>query len=686
MNNSIALAQKLFAALAVVRILWILTRWATSSQPLEEVVAEGYMTLVRVGLLYTLIGCTFTMPGGGPGWFPLIVGGIIGMAQQASGVEVIKQYNITSVTNITNGFSCGSVFTFFWNISIFVLKASFSGQSVANILTGMFTGATAIWIVSALLGSVSALGVLWLGCRITFRYFLTLFEAYLIASQAFLMGFLGGGSMFEGIGMGVFNAAMNIGIETAALVVVIGVFKGFLTLVMTQLNLAFVIGNSSIPSDFSFMITGASVTSYTSAGIKLVAILLLDAFVILFSYAVEDVPGKAARALSGRLDVRPGEFIQYAKNNSAAIKTAEGVAALAAGGVAAGMLAKGALSGGATMVDRARSAAGGALQGFAIGGVSGAVRGAVVGALTAQDGGGQQKKSRGGGGTQAERESNETKPFSNAEFAPKGGVNSGKRGKATTIVDDTDGERGGRGSEAGARDDAGASGGGSGASREVRVGATTTRVPGEGSLIGAGVGDAKDDAGAFGGGFGASREVRVGATTTRVSSDGSRVEEGAQGASQDVGSRITDATESRNAGAGDAATGGAGGQTTQETSVGGGTKKGTGSNGAQVAQGAGTAGNTVDSMQDLTSAMRDLTASLEQHRFGGSSGAAASGGSGAGGGVLSSGGGIFGGNMGAQSVPQMMLYQALLSGGRSAPAPQIQTEHPSAHVSVGSFL
>ena len=124
-----------------------------SSTPLEEVVADAYQRLVRSAIMYALIGCAFVGPGGsGLGWFPAIVNGIIAFAQGASGVSVVTTSTTFLSTSgsspgtlILSGYTPGDVLTMFWNIATFVLASAFNGQSVTNLLTGAFTGATGLW-------------------------------------------------------------------------------------------------------------------------------------------------------------------------------------------------------------------------------------------------------------------------------------------------------------------------------------------------------------------------------------------------------------------------------------------------------------------------------------------------------------------------------------------------------------
>jgi hypothetical protein len=301
-NGAVAAAQWLFLILTAITLLWAGIRWMMSTTPLEEVVADAYQRLVRSAIMYALIGCAFVGPGGtGLGWFPAIVNGIIAFAQGASGVSVVTTTSTFLSTSgstspgtfILSGYTPGDVLTMFWNISTFVLASAFNGESVTNLLTGAFTGATGLWIVTALVAAASALGVLILGCKVAFKYFLTLFKAYIIASQSYLMGFLGMESTAN-LGTGMFNAAINLGIETGALIIVVGVFKSFLYIAITAMNAGLDLTQTVVGAagTLSPLVGGMAklVEPNADEGVRLVCVLMLDALVVLFYYAAELVP------------------------------------------------------------------------------------------------------------------------------------------------------------------------------------------------------------------------------------------------------------------------------------------------------------------------------------------------------------------------------------------------------------
>jgi hypothetical protein len=674
MNKSIQLAQTLFYILAITELGWACGKWAISSTPLEEVVAEAYLKLIRLGLLYLLIGCTFTFPNGSPGWFPSIVGMIIGMAQSASGVSIVPgMYSLNGALNLTAGFSPGEVFTFFWNIAVFVIKSAFTQQSIGNLFVGAFTGATAVWMLTAGLAIVSGLSVMVLGIYTSFKYFATMFKAYMVASQSYLQGFLGS-SVTASSGSGLFNAALNLGIEMGALIVIMGVMKSFLTLALNAMNLGFLTMNQAAGAYGP--VGSVVINSIGTEGVRLIAILIIDTLVVLWAYLVKTIPEQAAAGITGRLDVRPEEMLAHMRSGSTPIKAASAAGSAIAGGVGVKMLAGSSEGGAPSIMDRAKGAATGAVQGALFAGPEGAIGGALMGAMSAKSDAAQTSGDEGtvsgGSPNTSGAGSSGASSFANREFAPKGGA----------PKNPTPDQAGSDSSEASAD---------------------------ERELVGAGAG-----AGAGGGRSGESKRAAGGGSvvdgsSTQISHGDDRVEETGGGAAPTASGQVpgevpvpaaqrankhidgSETTLERSAGRVTEAGGGnAGADSGKSSSTGGTDDKATSDQGGKKQGGTGAAaqgGSDNNAMRDLASAMRDNTAALRAHRFGGGAGGAgAGGGSGAPGAGSGSGGGasagtpsdpIFGGGASPMNPLNLMMYRNLLGGAR-APAPRIQPEHPAA--------
>jgi hypothetical protein len=671
MNKSIQLAQTLFYILAITELGWACGKWAISSTPLEEVVAEAYLKLIRVGLLYLLIGCTFTFPNGSPGWFPSIVGMIIGMAQSASGVSIMPgPYSLNGSLNLTSGFSPGDVFTFFWNIAVFIIKSAFTQQSIGNLFVGAFTGATAVWMLTAGLAIMSGLGVMILGIYTSFKYFATMFKAYMVASQSYLQGFLGS-SVTASSGSGLFNAALNLGIEMGALIVIMGVMKSFLALALNAMNLGFLTVNQTAGTYGP--VGSVVINSIGTEGVRLVAILIIDTLVVLWAYLVKTIPEQAAAGITGRLDVRPEEMLAHMKSASSPIKAASAVGSAIAGGVGVKMLGGSSEGGSPSLMDRAKGAATGAVQGALFAGPEGAIGGALMGAMSAKSEkaatSAEEGTVSGGGPSSSGAESGGESSFANREFAPKGGApeNPTPDVAGSDSSDETADERDLVG--------AGTGGGRSGPSKRAAGGGSV--VDGSSTQISHG----DDRVEETGGGATPTESGHVpGEVPVPPAQRANKHIDGSETTLEKSPGRVTEAGGG-NAGASSGKASSTGGTDDRQTSGKGGQQQG--GTGA-AAQG----GSDNNAMRDLASAMRDNTEALRAHRFGGGAGGAG-GGAGAPGGAGGSGGSggggsagapnepIFGGGANAMNPLNLMMYRNLLGGAR-APAPRIQPEHPAA--------
>ena len=683
MTRSIQLAQMLFYILAVTEFGWACGKWAVSSVPLEEIVAEAYLKLVRLALLYVLIGCTFTFPNGSPGWFPSIVGLIIGMAQTAAGVSIVPgTYTLNGSLNLTSGFTPGDVFTFFWNIAVFIIKSAFAQQSIGNLFVGAFTGATAVWMLTAGLAIFSGLSVMVLGIYTSFKYFATMFKAYMVASQSYLQGFLGS-SLTASNGSGLFNAALNLGIEMGALIVIMGVMKSFLALALNAMNLGFLALQQNGGATQYGPLGNVVLNSIGTEGVRLIAILIIDTLVVLWAYLVKTIPEQAAAGISGRLDVRPEELLAHMKAGSGPMKALAGAGSAIAGGLGVKMLAGCSEGGAPSLMDRAKGAATGAMQGALFAGPEGAIGGAVMGAMSAKA---EQSalpfEGTVSGGSESPASGTATAPggqgsaFSNREFAPKGAApenpTSDVRTESTSVdtADDRELVGAGAGSGGSSKRSAGGGGGSVVDGSTVRIAHADDRIEESGS--------------------GAAPSPAGHAPNDVAPPPGQHTSESVDGAEtrlEHSAVRVTEGGSART-GTGSGGSSSSGGTYEKETTEKGGKKQG--GTGAAV-QG----GSDNNAMRELASAMRDNTEALRAHRFGRGAGGAGGGASGGGGGSTgggASGGGasgpsdpIFGGGTNTMNPLNLMMYRNLLGGAR-APAPRINPEHPSASVDLGSLV
>jgi hypothetical protein len=645
LTAGIRFAQYVFFLLAGLEFTILFVRWAASTRPLEEVVADAYFRAVQSGILYVVIGMTFTMPDGSPGWFPSILGGIIGIAQGAIGLTMFTVGSGSNLLTGNTGWMPGDFFTLFWNIGILFLKQAFLSPSIIELFTGGFTGATALWLVTAGMAILSAGSILLLGANISFRIFVTMFEAYLTASQCYLQGFLGS-RITSGIGAGMFNLAFNLGVEMGAIVVVSGVFKTLLVAALNAMNLGALAAGTSIVSKINTLILTSPMSSVTSNGLRIVIMLLVDVLIVGWWYTMKRVPEIAARAISGQIKANPQEIVAEVMHNSLPSKAMRAAGNVALGAAVAnpvlmaGMAAK--LGGANAMAARFAPAMMNVSGAAARGGLLlGNVGGALGGALGALVGGGAKTSGSSGSSMESAPSTpgsgeSDRRNFSNQEFAP--GRSGGPRAAGTSAAG------------AGAGD--GASG--QGARSEATTGDGSTARGAGGAVVDGSEGPAPADV------SGRVQTATIGGTDVRFDR---------RPGSTTVGGDAS--TPSAEPGA-------------TSTSVGGATiRDGNTTSKEQKGPSRATGGNTGGGQQETPSD------DLSRLRFGGAGGSASvNPGASAGGGGSPAGGNvdpIFGGAGGMSSAAQMMLYRRLLSFGGAKPQ-VTPTEAPAVQISPASLL
>jgi hypothetical protein len=675
---SVQLAQTLFMTLATLELGWTFVRWAMSSVPLEEYVANAYFKCVQMALLFVLISNAYSSPWG-PGWFAMIVNGIVGMAQTTAGLNVVGTANNLQFTaNITPGTIVDIGFSMF----TMIMSAASSGINGWTLISGITNGSALLWFGTWLFALWSSCAVVFLMCFIGFRWFWITLKALFLGCMVFLSGFTGS-RLTSPMGMAPFNAAFNVGIEMATHVVIIGFFYPIVT------NYANQIGFSAALMG----VPGVTVAGGAANVIQIGAILALDVGIAAWAYAIKRAPDLAAFAQSGVLRVSESEFAQHMRGSSH-LAGAVGGAARAAGGAFTAASAIRSEGGEPTLGDRVKGAMGGALRGGLVAGPEGAIAGAAVGAATARgESSGQDEGSVRGGGN-------------GRGFV--GGFVSQMRGRSDGAKSEAD-----VASASGAPVEAEGAEGAGGASPSD---ASTTRVGGEEVKI-ATDGDRVSATGAPGG-----ADAAGAATDAAEAQEGDEDLGGAGSRTRTmrVGGSVVEPITQATGGAGKSGSSGVGTRPGQASGVAAvspgdptaqpevGDAKGTsgGSHGGgKGGYGASTGGaeQGASSVDELTAALRENTAALRAHRFGGggaggassraaaSSGGAESAGDAGGGGagtggqsIASSGplGALLGGQQNALNPVNMMLYRSLLTVGQRGAVPIQNHERPAVQLGV----
>jgi hypothetical protein len=673
-DKSVQLAQALFMALAALELGWTLIRWMVSQVPLEEYVANSFFKIVQMALMFMVISNSYSSPFG-PGWFMMIVNGIVGMAQDTAGFNVIGTSDTGQFTPII---SPGTIIDIGLRLFTLIMTAASSGVNGWNLLAGLTNGATLIYFGTWCFCLVSACFAVCTMAWIAFRWLWITMKALWLGTMMFLTGFTGS-RVTASIGYGPFNAAFNVGVEMAAHVVIIGLFYPIITTYAGSIGFAEAL--KGVPG-YGGPVPGAAVPMVIQIG----AVLLLDLGLALWTYAIKHAPDLATFAITGSIRMNEKDALEGMKSESGVLQTGA-TAARFAGGAVAGMTGGGGEGEGQPSIgDRMSGAVSGAVRGGLMAGPEGAIGGAALGAATA-------------------------KPSKAAEGKAEGSVQGGG---------------GGEGAGAGAGEEGGSSGSFTGGFVDVGAAAKkkgdAARAGGDGSAAAGGAsaggaaagGDASGDTGDDGGGADGvrrARTVRGGGTDVRVERQGDRVTQSgspggadAAGAADDAGeaqqgfedeggggTRSRPGRGARVAEAGVAAAAGAAAVAAAASQLKPGRESSGGSGGVGQDSGASTGGTEAGSAGELTAALRDNTAALRAHRFGGSSGGSGSGSSGGGsggpstgGGQSHAGGGPLGGLLGGgnpMNPINMMLYRQLLSAGQRQ-KPHITNERPAVSLGV----
>jgi hypothetical protein len=661
-DRSVQLAQTLFMALASLEFGWTAIRWMVSQVPLEEYVANSFFKAVQMGLLFLVISNSYSSPFG-PGWFMMVVNGIVGMAQDTAGFAVVGTSNTGQFTPIITP---GTIVDIGLRLFTLIMSAASGGVNGWNLLSGLTNGATLIYFGTWCFCLVSACGAVFTMAWIGFRWLWITLKALWLGMTMFMTGFTGS-RVTASIGYGPFNGAFNVGIEMAAHVVIIGLFYPIITSYAGSIGFAQAL--EGVPS-----YAGPGAGAPTPAGpmvIQIGAVLLLDLGLALWTYAIKHAPDLAQFAVSGAIRLNERDALEGSKSESGALQAGAAAARLGAGALAA-------FGGGGegerepSAGDRLKGAFSGALRGGMMAGPEGALGGAVMGAAsaTASQPSGQDEGRISGGGQGAGAAAND-----GGHGAFTGGFVDVRGGQHT-------GDRPARG---GGPDKA------QGSAADARAAAAAPSAGG-----GEGVGGDQSVGGAENVGRRGTRTVRSGGTEIRAEREADRVAalgatggSGADAAAPDAaspaggprarsasGARVVEAAASSGPGPGAAA--GAPGARGD-------------AHGASAGHGGSASAAHGAPPSDPISAPGANTAALRAHRFGSSAsggssagGAASASGAAASDGGASSGGGPLGGLIGngnPMNPINMMLYRQLLSAGQRQ-KPALTNERPAVSLGV----
>jgi hypothetical protein len=375
-TRAVELAQTLFLSLAGIELGWTLLRWFSSPTPLDEYTANSLYKIVQQSLLFTVISNSYSSPFG-PGWFFMIVNGIVGMAQDTAGFNVV---GLSSTGQFTPAITPGTILDIGLRLFTLIMTAASTGTNAWDVVAGMTSGATMMYFGRWCFCLLSACAVVAAMAWIAFRWLWVTLAALWHGTMVFLTGFTGS-RVTASIGYGPFNAAFAIGIEMAAHVVIIGLFYPIVTAYVANVGFAQALQNGALGGGVGPVNTGPGGAIVVQIG----AVLLLDLGVALWAYAIARAPDLAAGAISGSIRLGERDALDGVRGESMIGQTGAAFARVGAGGVA-GLVGGGAGGDGEqpSVQDRLKGAFAGAVRGGLMAGPEGAVGGAAVGAVTAR--------------------------------------------------------------------------------------------------------------------------------------------------------------------------------------------------------------------------------------------------------------------------------------------------------------
>jgi hypothetical protein len=324
-NASVYVAQYLFVRIALISVILSLIGCMLDGDSFGRLLRIAYWRFFEMFLWLTFIAWTWQGPGGIPGWFPTIIGGIA-----AIGAQIANQVAGTPIATFQN-------YTFDFTImpgTILDLGAGLY-SAISSLAWAMFTGggstisgpAGAIVSTAAVAGSVlngtalpnfaiycmmegAAIYVYFVCFFIAWRYFLAVINVFVIACLSFFQGFAGSRRL-SGYAGGFLSTAIVLGAEFALTTIIVGIFYGVLI---------WLIQSTSLWAPVSAIIAASAAIvappiAWAKTGINLGYLLLLDMIVTAWAMTIYSVPKKVGDYFAGRLSLAPSEAIKFASSS-----------------------------------------------------------------------------------------------------------------------------------------------------------------------------------------------------------------------------------------------------------------------------------------------------------------------------------------------------------------------------------
>ena len=402
MDMSIATAQYIFRYVAAISLIINLLSMVGSGQDLASIILGAFRRIVEWSFLLLLIMTTWSTPGGGPGWFPAIVGGIINI-----GIQVAQQVAPagTPLPAQLNG-TLNSLATYPGTVADLGARL-YSNINASAPPDNYWANVPVLGVPAAITSGAIHLGY-WIAAvyayanclYVALRYFFMFLRALMVGIFQFLQG-MNASRRLSGFGSGLYTAPIVVGCEFAAATILVGLAM----LLVEQLSYTYRLC-STLGVDPTGGGCGLLAQNLPSNALATIGDLVeLGAVLTAWTYAMRTIPTWVADTIAGKISVNMQELSQHFAASpmpgSGYIGSGMNiVSSTAEGGVGAGAktawestpiagMGRSAIVG--VVAGATGSALKGAIGGFLMGGPEGAVVGAVAGAVTGAMGGGDKK-------------------------------------------------------------------------------------------------------------------------------------------------------------------------------------------------------------------------------------------------------------------------------------------------------
>lgn len=335
LDAAVVVGQWLYIRIAAISIVLAFLMWFVAGESLAAIVRTLYWRMLEAVMWLALIGWTWKSPVG-PGWFPLIIGGMAAIgaaiANQVAGASVIPTGTPATLDVLAGGQVAvlpGTILDLaastFSVIGAYAW-ASFAGQDTSNpwidsakavvsIVGGALTGTLfisgMIYLLTMLLG-ITLYATLAL---VAFRYFYTVIKVYVLGCLLFVQG-LAGSRRLSVYGGGFLSIAITLGAEFALVTVLVGIFYHIVVgLIQFTGYWPIILNVASSAATLNPAPILATVAATAQFGFSIGMLMLLDLIAALWLILVWKVPEFVAHFFSGTVSVSTNELVQAFKNS-----------------------------------------------------------------------------------------------------------------------------------------------------------------------------------------------------------------------------------------------------------------------------------------------------------------------------------------------------------------------------------